>query len=206
MGTKGIITSEPPSTSDKECFLTQVNNLYTTEKWQWLGASVAGVTLLYLTSEELWNMFNGKTLPEMSDVGLVVFSLFFALILSWVRYNEMVSTVTEDRGKCLAFTVTTLLIDLMFITSAEMVVTACIQTLPTNTKLIPGFLITGALPVCLGVGTIKRLSSSKLDKLRAKRIKLDKMNQALDEAFLKEEKVTEDEFKKLKELFKEWRD
>lgn len=161
---KSLTTTAKSSAYDKNTIPDQIFNLYTTEKKQWLGASIAGVTLLYLTSEEIWKMFDGSPSPEMSFVGMVVFSLLFLSGLYLVRYNDILTNVTKDERKSILFTVSTLLIDLLVVLFVEIIVVCANETIPTDINLIPGFLLTGALPICLGVGSIKTMSSSRLKK------------------------------------------
>ena len=56
-------------------------------KIQWLITSIATASLIYITSSEIWNIFNIERAPNMSPLGLFIYTLGFSILIIYVNYE-----------------------------------------------------------------------------------------------------------------------
>jgi fumarate reductase subunit C len=141
---------------------------YSFPRIQWLVGAMSIVSLLYLSSEEIWRAFDSQPFPEVTSEGAVIYTIFFLAMLVLVHYYDIRRLVQR---RFLAFIASSISIalDVILLSSAELVVLTTIQVLPKDISNIVFMLLIGALPSSLGVTVLTSLTSATLKK-RAKKL------------------------------------
>lgn len=196
-----------------ESFIQLLQNRYDRQRLGWLVTTVAGMTLLYLSSEEIWKIADKQPFPEMCPQFLVLYSIIFGILALIIHFLDLKKTIKDV---LLAFSVSffSLLIDLFVIMFFEFIILYTIQVIPKDLISVLSLLSIGAFPSCLGVVTISSITSDYLKKraeklykeIRLQKEKLDDLSNKWDERYKKfkelEKKLSEYE-KIMKKLEKE---
>jgi hypothetical protein len=131
--------------------------------------------LLYLSSEEIWKIFDTEPFPEVTLQGLIYYLTFFLVTLIAVHYFDT-RRIAKKKSVAVVISLISVAIDLCLISLAELVTLYAIQVLPQDISKGVIMLLIGAMPSSLGAVVLTSLTAETLKK-RAK--KLHKEVQAL---------------------------
>ncbi|MFQ5758813.1 MAG: hypothetical protein ACE5IF_03975 [Candidatus Bathyarchaeia archaeon] len=125
--------------------------------------TMAAVAVLYLTSDEIWRMFDNEPFPEITREGIILYVAFFlptTLTIHFVDIKRIVSSNAVAIGVLLS----SLAIDIAFLGSSELAVLWATGTMPSEVLSVGALLLLGALPSSLGVVTLSSLTADVLKK------------------------------------------
>lgn len=142
---------------------------YSYPRFQWLVVTIASVSALYLSSQEIWSIADGKPYPEVSNWTMVVYCAFFLTITFLVHVND-VERVISRCYVSITTAIVSILVDLGLLCLSELVVLWSIQVLPQEPLSIAKLLLLGAAPGSLGAVTLSSLTVSTLRE-RVSRLK-----------------------------------
>ena len=133
------------------------------------------VSILYLSSEEIWKTVDTQPFPEVTWQGIIYYITFFLFFLISAHYFDT-KRIVQKKSVAIATSLISIAIDLCLISLSELVVLYAIQVLPQDISKGVIMLLVGALPSALGAIVLTSLTAETLKK-RAK--KLHKEVQAL---------------------------
>lgn len=169
---------------DDLCIQKALRLRYSLPRLHWLIGTMSLVSLLYLSSEELWNILDSERLPEINLLGFSVYLVFFLSILIAVNYWDIRRFINKKRI-AISTALISVVIDLFLICLAELLVLYSIKVIPQDISKGAIMLLIGALPSSLGVIVLTSLTAESLKK-RAKTLDneakaLQKQVEELDE-------------------------
>lgn len=142
---------------------------YSFPKIQWLVGTSSAVSLLYLSSQELWSMFDSKPFPEITKEGIICYLIFFFSILLLIHYGDT-RKVIQKRLVALGTSLISIVLDVCVISLFELVVLVSLQVLPQNSLDTIGTLLLGAMPASIGAVALSSLTADVLKK-RAEKLR-----------------------------------
>jgi len=150
------------------CVQNVLKTRYSFPRIQWLIGTISVISLIYLTSEEIWKLSDAQPFPEITLQGITYYTLFFLTALILVHFFDT-RKIVEKKSTSIIASLISILIDLCSISLSELIVLCCIQVFPQD--YLEGFvmLIVGAMPASLGSIVLTSLTSETL-KERAKRL------------------------------------
>ena len=143
--------------------------VYSYPRFQWLVVTMASLSLLYLSSQEIWATVDGRPYPELLNGTTVIYCAFFLIMVFLVHLNDVRDLVTRCHVM-IAVTFASILIDLGLLCLSEFVTLWSIQVWPQEPLSEAKLLLVGAMPGSLGVVTLSSLTGSVL-KERASKLK-----------------------------------
>lgn len=157
------------ATMDKDvCLQRALRIRYAFPRIQWLIGVISAVSLIYLTSEELWKILDSESPSGITPESFALYLLFFTTLL-------LVAHVYDSRrlvGKIstiLVISVISIGVDILFICIAEFIVLSAICVYPQNYLDGAVILLLGAMPASLGSIVLSSLTGEIL-KERARKL------------------------------------
>lgn len=136
---------------------------YSFPKFQWLAGTATLVSLLYLSSEEIWTTVDAKPFPEVSLERFVCYLVFFLAILVGIHYFDT-KRVVKNNATAIAASLMSIVFDVCLISMFEFVVLFTLQVLPQDILSGIMVLLIGALPSSIGAIALSSLSTDVLKK------------------------------------------
>jgi len=126
------------------------------------------VSLLYLSSEEIWKIGDTEPFPEVAFQGLICYLTFFLATLISAHYIDT-KRIVKKKFVAVVTSLISVAIDLCLISFAELLVLYAIQVLPQDISKGVIMLLVGAMPSSLGAIVLTSLTAETLKK-RAKKL------------------------------------
>lgn len=167
--------------TDNMCIQDVLRLRYSLPRIEWLIGTISLVSLLYLSSQEIWKIVDAEPFPEVTLSGIILYVAFFLTGLILVHYYDT-RKVVEERSVALAASLISITIDLFLISLSELIVLSTLQVLPQHILQATVMLIIGAMPSAMGSIV---LSSLTADILRNRARKLYKEAKDLAEQMKK---------------------
>lgn len=188
---------------DDLCVQEALRLRYSFPRIQWLIGTISLVCMLYLSSEEIWKIFDSEPFPEITFQGFIYYLTFFFVALIAVHYFDT-KRLVQKNSVALATSLISIAIDICLISLSELVVLYTIQVLPQDISKGVIMLLIGAMPSSLGAIVLTSLTAETLKK-RAKKLHkevqaLRKQTEKLDE----KRKMTMERLKSLEKKKKEF--
>lgn len=142
---------------------------YSYTRLQWMVLTVASISALYMSSQEIWTVADGRPFPELSTEWFLLYVAFFSAILFAVHLRDT-KELTSRKWTMVLLSVVSIIIDICALGFAEWVVLKAIQVLPQESLSTIKILLLGAMPGALGVVTLSSLTVDIL-KEKASRLK-----------------------------------
>lgn len=186
--------------------LTEVMKIrYSRNRIKWLILTSVTVSMVYLSSSEIWQLMDGNSNPEISIQTLMVFSIVFLIFTFFVHLFD-VNQITSNIFIAIITSILSLIIDITFISFFEFIVLSSIQVSPKTISQTIGTLLVGSVPSSLGVVSISSLTSNILEKKVENLVeamnKLEKKMREMDELAEKRKEQFE-KFEETRRKFKE---
>lgn len=179
------------------CIQKALRLRYSFPRIQWLIGTMSLVSVIYLSSDEIWRIVDSEPFPEARMEGIVVYVVFFLATLMVVHYLDT-KKIVQQNSIAIPTSLISIAIDLCMLSLAELMVLYAIQVLPQDISKGVVILLMGAMPASLGTIVLSSLTAETLKK-RAK--KLHKEAQDIGRQIAKLEKERKEAMKRL-ELFK----
>ena len=141
---------------------------YSFPRIQWLIGTMSFVSVIYLSSDEIWRLVDSEPFPEARIEGIVVYVVFFLAILMVVHYLDT-KKIVQKNSVAIPASLISIAIDLCVISLSELVVLYAIQVLPQDISKGTIMLLIGAMPASLGAIVLTSLTAETLKK-RAKKL------------------------------------
>ena len=141
---------------------------YSFPRIQWLIGTMSLVSLLYLSSDEIWRIVDSQPFPEATAEGIIYYVTFFLVTLMLVHYFDT-KKIVQKNSVAIATSLISIAIDLCLFSLSELVVLYAIQVLPQDISKAIVMLLIGAMPASLGAIVLSSLTAETLKK-RAKKL------------------------------------
>jgi FtsZ-binding cell division protein ZapB len=149
--------------TDDLCIQKALRIRYSLPKIHWLIGTISLASLLYISSEEIWNMFDNEPFPEINLLGFLVYMTFFMILLFFVHYNDT-KKIVRRKSIVIITSIISIVVDLCLISLGELVVLNTIQVLPQDISKGVMILLIGAIPSSLGAVVLTSLTAETLKK------------------------------------------
>ena len=141
---------------------------YSFPRIQWLIGAMSFVSMLYLSSEEIWNLVDSEPFPEVTAEGIIYYVTFFLVTLMVVHYFDT-RKIVQKNSVAIVASLISIAIDLCLLSLSELIVLYAIQVLPQDISKGIVMLLIGAMPASLGTIVLTSLTAETLKK-RAKKL------------------------------------
>ncbi len=179
---------------------------YSALKLQWIVGTMSIVSLLYLSSEEIWTSADKNAFPEVAIEGFVLYAMFFLIILFLVNLFDTRKVVSQNHV-AIPVSIIAILIDIFLISIPEYLVLIAIQVLPQTYLDTIKILLLGAMPASIGAIVLTSLTADVLKK-RAEKLHKEVQDMSKQMESLKvqinESRCNLQDFEKKKEEFEEY--
>lgn len=142
---------------------------YSIPRIQWLVVTMASLSILYLSSEEIWSTVGDIPHPHVTNETMVIYCTFFLLIAFLVHLNDIASVASKPYV-IIIVAIASISVDVGFLCLSEIMTLLSIQVLPQSPLRIAELLLLGAMPGSLGVVTLSSLTTTTLRE-RASRLR-----------------------------------
>lgn len=149
--------------NESQCFQEILKQKYSFPRIQWLVGTASVICLIYLTSEEIWKIFDTQPFPEITFEGVVSYLAFFLLGLVIIHYRDT-KKILDNKFVAITTSLVSIAIDVFVLSVSEFIVLYAIQVLPQDYLGILTTLLMGALPAALGSIMLSSLTSETLRK------------------------------------------
>jgi hypothetical protein len=154
---------------DKDvCLQRALRIRYAFPRIQWLIGVISAVSLIYLTSEELWKILDSESPSGITPESFALYLVFFTTLLLVAHVYDTRRLVGRI-STILLVSVISIGVDILFICIAEFVVLTAICVYPQNYLDGAVILLLGAMPASLGSVILSSLTGEIL-KERARKM------------------------------------
>lgn len=136
---------------------------YSFFRFQWLIGTMSLVSMLYLSSQEIWKIVDSEPFPEATAEGIIYYVTFFLVILILVHYFDT-KRIVQKKSVAFATSLISIAIDICLLSLSELVVLYTIQVLPQDISKGVVMLLIGAMPASLGTVVLSSLTAETLKK------------------------------------------
>lgn len=147
---------------------------------------MASLSLLYLSSQEIWSTVGTQPHPHVSNCTMLAYAVFF-FVMAFLIHVEEVRKISSKPYVIIIVALISYVVDLVCLSSAEYVTLLAISVLPQDplSDATVKLLLLGAMPGSLGVVTLSSLSISsfreRASKLKREAEELAKQAKTIDE-------------------------
>ncbi|MDR2202945.1 MAG: hypothetical protein LBE76_01305 [Nitrososphaerota archaeon] len=161
-------------------FLTVFKNRYSSIRILWLIGVISIVTLMYLTSSELW--YSSDSLSSIVvNKSFIVYVLVFSGIILAVTVAD-VCRLTKSSAVIALVSLVSVLLDIVVISVAEFLVLLSIGVFPQDYLQGASILLLGALPASLGSITLSTVTKTLQQRNAEVYEELLKINKAISKS------------------------
>lgn len=149
--------------TDNLCVQEAIRLRYSFPRIEWMIGTMSLVSLLYLSSEEIWKIVDNQPFPEVTLEGFICYIIFFLSALISVHYFDT-KKIVQKKTIAIATSLISIAIDLCLFSLSELVVLYTIQVLPQDISRLVVMLLIGAMPSSLGANVLSSLTGENLKK------------------------------------------
>jgi|GEM_PF-2593859 len=173
------------------CLQRTLRIRYAFPRIQWLIGAISVVSLIYLTSEELWEILDPRSPSGITPESFTIYVVFFTTLLL-VAHIYDTRRIARSVSTIFAASVISISVDILFICLAEFVVLTAICVYPQNYLEGIVILLLGAMPASLGSVVLSSLTGEIL-KERARKMYEEVKNMRKEFESLENKKKTASE-------------
>jgi len=155
--------------TDDLCVQKALRIRYSFPRIQWLIGTMSLVSILYLSSQEIWKIVDSEPFPEATAEGIIYYVTFFLVTLILVHYFDT-KRIVQKKSVAIATSLISIAIDICLLSLSELVVLYMIQVLPQDISKGVVMLLIGAMPASLGTVVLSSLTTVSL-KERVKKLR-----------------------------------